>query len=422
MFTKTTTTTDGYPVTSDDNNKNIEGLSGVIVQTTEALLRLRGETAAASLATQLVRRFESLDEQGVTTYLNYLLTDLGPDADALNTAIESYRTDPSQDAIADLADATESPRLRLFRTVNTAEGGISCLLAMRGALVDRRKTMPELRPVERDLRHLLSSWFNRGFLELRQLDWQTPAHVLEKLIEYEAVHEIQGWDDLRRRLAPDRRSFGFFHPSLPDEPIIFVEVALTEGMASSIQTLLTTEPEAVSPDIDTAIFYSITNCQRGLAGISFGSFLIKQVTKRLQTELDQLITFATLSPVPGFAAWLSEHEPSTNTSDQTELEAACARYLLCARRGPLPLDAVARFHLRNGARLERLNWQGDTSDKGMAESHGMLVNYRYSGQDLEANHDALVLDGVVVAHPLVIGAAGDTVDPACVAEVPAGQI
>ena len=396
-------------------------IHGVMAQTTLALLRLRGEAAAASLASQLVRRFDALDTEGVDAYLTFLLAELGPDIAAVDAAIEAYRSEPSQDAIADLADTTESPRLQLFRRVNTAPGGISCLLNIRAALLERRKTMPELRPVERDLQHLLRSWFNRGFLELRQLDWQTPAHILEKLIEYEAVHEIQGWSDLRRRLAPDRRSFGFFHPSLPDEPIIFVEVALTHGMASSIQTLLTTEPAPIDDGTDTAIFYSITNCQRGLSGISFGSFLIKQVSAHLQNELPQLVTFATLSPIPGFARWLSEQDP-INVADQGELEAACAQYLLCARRKQLPLDPVARFHLRNGARLERLNFQGDTSDKGTAESHGMLVNYRYSGQDLEANHDALVLDGVVIASSLVIEAAGDTLDTACVAVSPAGVV
>ena len=396
----------------------MRNIDDVIQQTSFALLRLRGETAAQSLALQLARRFDVLDDAGVDIYLHFLLDQLGPDTAKVNAAIDAYAADPTQNAIAELADATESPRLNLFRLLNTAPGGISCLLSMRAALLDRRKQMPELRPVERDLHHLLSSWFNRGFLQLRQLDWQTPAHILEKLIQYEAVHEIQGWPDLQRRLAPDRRSFGFFHPSLPDEPIIFVEVALTTGMASSIQTVLTTEPEDVSPDVDTAIFYSITNCQRGLAGISFGSFLIKQVSALLKSELPQLDTFATLSPIPGFARWLAEQE-AVDVTNREELVAACAEYLLCERRGDLPLDPVARFHLRNGARVERLNFDGDTSEKGRRESHGMLVNYRYSGQDLEANHDALVLDGVVLAHPSVIAAAGDRIVSGCVAESPA---
>lgn len=394
-------------------------IDAVMQQTSRAMLRLRGEAAAEALAHQLTRRFEALDESGIDIYLHFLLDELGPDTVSLDAAIARYQLAPTQNAIADLADAAESSRLGLFRLINTTAGGISCLLLMRAALLGRRKTAPELRPVERDLAHLLTSWFNRGFLELRQLDWQTPAHILEKLIQYEAVHEIQGWPDLQRRLAPDRRSFGFFHPSLPDEPIIFVEVALTEGMASSIQTVLNTEPQPIDATIDTAIFYSITNCQRGLSGISFGSFLIKKVTALLQAELPQLDTFATLSPIPGFARWLDEQDPIDLTNPQA-LESACATYLLCARRGELPLDPVARFHLRNGARVERLNIDGDTSEKGQRESHGMLVNYRYSGQDFEANHDALVLDGVVLAHPSVIAAAGETLDPSCVAESPAG--
>ena len=393
----------------------------VIQQTTKALLQLRGETAAQSLAAKLVRRFADLDAAGIDTFLSFMLDELGPDMDAVRKAIASYSAQPGQNEIADVTDAAESKRLRLFRLLNTAPGGIKTLLAMRAALLDRRTEYPEFRPVERDLEHLLRSWFNRGFLELRQLDWTTPAHILETLIEFEAVHEITGWADLRRRLAPDRRSFGFFHPSLPNEPIIFVEVALTHGMARSIQVLLETVPVAISDETDTAIFYSITNCQRGLSGISFGSFLIKKVTARLQADLPQLITFATLSPLPGFAEWLATQDP-VDTNDRVELERACATYLLGARSRHLPVDPVARFHLRNGARVERLNWQGDISPKGCRESHGMLVNYRYSGQDLEGNHDALVLDGVVIASAEVISTAGSQVPKEMVAESPAGVV
>ena len=228
---------------------------------------------------------------------------------------------------------------------------------MRTELLARRRTHPELAPVERDLKYLLNSWFNRGFLRLEQLDWQTPAHILESLIRYEAVHEIRGWDDLRRRLAPDRRSFGFFHPALPDEPIIFVEVALVNGLAESIQDVIDAPtPEEMPSDVDTAIFYSITNCQTGLRGISFGSFLIKQVTERLSADLPELTTFSTLSPIPGFSAWLLEHHGDIDTTDQHKMEAVCAEYLVGERRRGLPLDPVARFHLRNGACVERINW------------------------------------------------------------------
>lgn len=397
----------------------------IIQQTTHALLRLRGETAELSLASQFVKRFAALDSEGVDTFFTFLLEELGPDEEAVSRAIEAYQTTGEQTALADLADAAESNRLHLFRRINVAPGGISSLLSMRTALLNRRHHRPELGPIERDLSHLLRSWFNRGFLELRKLDWETPAHILEKLIEYEAVHEIQGWSDLQRRLAPDRRAFGFFHPSLPNEPIIFVEVALTTRMASSIQSLLDSEPEPVSEQTDCAMFYSITNCQSGLRGISFGSFLIKQVTAELQAELPQIHTFSTLSPIPGFAAWL-ENEVSEGSpidiDDRAEVEAACARYLVGTRHKNLPVDAVARFHLRNGARVERLNWQGDVSDKGRRESHTMLVNYLYSGQDLEANHDALVLDGVIVASSSVISLADGAIDEGSVVESPSDVI
>jgi len=399
----------------------MRAIDHVVIETIRALLRLRGETAAQALAIQLVKRIVDLDEAGHATLFQFLLDELGPDTKQVDAAIASYQASPSQSTVADLAEAAESERLRLFRLMNTAPGGISCLLGLRAALLSVRREQPEFEPIERDLAHLLRSWFNRGFLELRQLDWRTPAHVLEKLIQYEAVHEIHGWSDLQRRLAPDRRSFGFFHPSLPDEPIIFVEVALTEGMASSIQTVLNTPPVEIESAVDSAIFYSITNCQRGLSGISFGNFLIKHVTQRLQAELPQLSTFATLSPIPGFRKWADEQD-QVDPTDPASLEAACAEFLLGARRRSLPADPVARFHLRNGARLERINIDGDTSDKGMSESYGVLVNYRYSGQDLEANHEALVIDGVVVASADVIATAGERVDPNLVTSVPAGAM
>lgn len=390
----------------------------VVCETVRALLRLRSETAARSLVTQLVRRLEELDADGTTTFLTFLLDELTPPKERVDAAIAQYQRDPNQVTLSELTDAVESPRLDLFRTINVAPDGIVCLLNLRCELLARRQSHPELAPVERDLGYLLRSWFNRGFLELRRLDWETPAHILEKLIEYEAVHEIRGWDDLRRRLAPDRRSYGFFHPSLPDEPIIFVEVALTEGMASSVQVLLDEEPVEVHAQVDSAIFYSITNCQQGLRGISFGSFLIKQVSEVLASELPQLTTFATLSPIPGFVRWLEAEGHDVDADDESELLERCATYLIGARRGLLPLDPVARFHLRNGARIERINWRGDTSPKGLGESHGLLVNYRYSDQDLEANHDALVLDGLVIASPEVIALAGDAAESLPVTESP----
>ena len=372
----------------------------VTASTARALLRLRGETASRSLAELVVRRYESMTDEQKTGFFQLILSDFGADRDAVDAAITTYQQDPNEANTVSLAQAADSQRLNLFRAINTATGGIGVLLDMRSQILSRRDSNPELAPVEQDLKYLLTSWFNRGFLHLEQLDWTTPAHILESLIRYEAVHEIKGWDDLRRRLAPDRRSFGFFHPALPDEPIIFVEVALTNGLATSIQEVIDSPPE-LDTAADTAIFYSITNCQSGLRGISFGSFLIKQVTENLRAEDPAITTFSTLSPIPGFAAWLDDQHPETDTEDQVEMESRCAKYLLTERRGNLPADPVARFHLRNGACIAQLNWQGDTSEKGMAESHGLLVNYLYSGQDLLANNEALTLDGVVCASPAV---------------------
>ena len=375
-----------------------DGVVSVTASTAHALLRLRGETAGRALAELVVRRYVSMDADQKTAFFEVLLNEFGADRCAIDAAISTYQSEPSEINTVALAEAADALRLNLFRAINTAPGGIGVLLDMRTELLARRSSRPDLLPVERDLKYLLSSWFNRGFLHLEQLDWTTPAHILESLIRYEAVHEIRGWDDLRRRLAPDRRSFGFFHPALPDEPIIFVEVALTKGLATSIQDVIDAPPPDLTPsDADTAIFYSITNCQSGLRGISFGSFLIKQVTERLSAEDLGLTTFATLSPIPGFAAWLADTHPDTDATDQVALSARCAEYLLTARRGTLPADPVARFHLRNGACIAQINTEGDTSEKGMAESHGLLVNYLYSGQDLLANNEALTLDGVVCA-------------------------
>lgn len=345
-------------------------LDHVLQATTHALLRLRAETAGQTLAMQALRRYAELDASGQTRFFRFLLRELGADRHAVASAISRYQDHPDEATLGDLAEATESQRLRFFRTLNIAPGGIATLLDMRAALLERGDSRSELVPVERDLAYLLTSWFNRGFLRLEQLRADSPEAVLEKLIEYEAVHEIRDRADLERRLAPDRRMFAFFHPALPDEPIIFVEVALTAGMADSIQTLLDAPtPSALPPDADSAMFYSITNCQSGLRGISFGSFLIKRVTERV------------------------------------------AHYLLAGRSGGLPIDPVARFHLRNGASVDRINWRGDTSPKGLAESHGLLVNYRYSGHDLAANHASLIDDGIVMAAPRVIAAAGQQVNP-----------
>src|SRR3979411_2368446 len=275
------------------------------------LLSERGEASGAQVARELHHVLRALDPDGGHSFQRYLATEFQPDKAALRAAAERYLADTTAEAAAALAQAADPPRQELLRRMNMAPGGTGALIAMRSELTAHLHDEPELKLLDADLRHLFASWFNRGFLELRRIDWQSPAAVLEKLIAYEAVHEIKGWDDLRRRLAPDRRCFAFFHPALPGEPLIFVEVALVQGLATAMRPLLARETDeeaaqAQATRADTAIFYSISNCQDGLRGISFGNFLIKQVVEELQAELPQLERFSTLSPVPGFRRWLMQ--------------------------------------------------------------------------------------------------------------------
>src|SRR5216684_216119 len=273
-----------------------------VKQLAAILLSERGEASGAQVARELHHVLRALDPDDRRSFQRYLATEFQPDKAALRAAAEHYLADSTAEAAAALAQAVDPPRQELLRRMNLAPGGTGALIAMRSEITPRLRGEPELKLLDADLRHLFASWFNRGFLELRRIDWQSPAAVLEKLIAYEAVHEIKGWDDLRRRLAPDRRCFAFFHPSLPDEPLIFVEVALCQGLASKIDPLLSVKtPGDDFARPDTAIFYSISNCQPGLRGISFGNLLIKQVVEELRAELPGLTCFSTLSPIPGFA-------------------------------------------------------------------------------------------------------------------------
>ena len=394
------------------------------------LLRTRGEASVVTLARAALDAFARLDEAGRREFFRFLGDELGPEAAALDRAVEAYREAPGPGTATALARAAEPPRRDLLGLLNTSPNGMSDLLAMREALLEALPELPELEPLDADFLYLLRAWFNRGFLEIRRIDWRTPAFVLEKIIEYEAVHQILDWGDLRRRLESDRRCFGFFHPSLPDEPLIFVEVALCRGLASSVQELIfgEVEPDAEA-EADTAVFYSISNCQRGLVGISFGNFLIKQVVHELALELPGLRRFATLSPIPGFRQWLAREAGQGGLADEgglgdiespdwppddlePRLLRLCARYLLNGKRGRQPLDPVARFHLRNGARLERLNWMGDPSSSGLAQSGGMMVNYVYDEAEVVANHEAFVNEGRIAHAPAV----------AALAEGPAAEL
>jgi malonyl-CoA decarboxylase len=397
------------------------------------LLSEKGEASGAALARALIDLYHGLATTDKSGFLLFLAENFTPDAEALRTAAAQYLAQPSPEAAGRLAEAAEPPRQELLRRINMGASGTATLVGMRETLQAALRHDPHLAPLDVDLKHLFSSWFNRGFLELRRIDWHTPASTLEKLIAYEAVHEIKGWGDLRRRLAPDRRCFGFFHPALRDEPLIFVEVALVNGLASAIEPLLAAEDSSAPIGTpDTAIFYSISNCQRGLRGISFGNFLIKQVVEDLKHELPSLNRFATLSPVPGFRAWLERRPPaeprpageaqseeSDGETSLTQLLAEpnwtadpaacaaveqpllrlCALYLTENNDGKGPLDSVARFHLGNGARLERINFLANPSPRGQKESYGVMVNYLYDPGKIEANHEAFVRHGHVARSP-----------------------
>jgi malonyl-CoA decarboxylase len=389
-----------------------------------ALLSGRGEASGVALARQGLDLYAASPAPARLDFFRLLAREFGPDPARLRQAWEAYERDPAApEGLHGLLRAVEPPRQQLFRRFNLAPGGTAALVHMREDLLWHLGAEPGLTAVDDDFAHLLGSWFNRGFLVLRRIDWSTPADILERIIRYEAVHAISDWNDLRRRVQPaDRRCFAFFHPSLVDEPLIFVEVALTREIPASIQDLLADGREILAPEqATTAVFYSISNCQPGLKGVSFGSFLIKQVVEELSRDLPGLETFVTLSPAPGFGAWLdrARGDPSVGVDpapfralrDTGEppppaaveglrpalLSLGAAYFLNAKTASGRPLDPVARFHLGNGARLERLNWPGDTSPKGLREAAGLMVNYLYDLRHIEANHEAFANDGVVVA-------------------------
>jgi malonyl-CoA decarboxylase len=393
----------------------------------EALLSGRGEASGIAIARDVFDGYRDLDAAGRQSFFAALARDYGPDREKLSQAIEIWRAQPSDDDASDLHFASEPRRQELIRRLNRAPGGTSELVSMRADLLSLMKDNKDLAALDRDVVHLLSSWFNRGFLVLRRIDWSTPANILEQIIRYEAVHEIRDWNDLRRRIDPiDRRCYAFFHPQLSDEPLIFVEVALTEAIPTAIAPLLAAERPLVPVErARTAVFYSISNTQKGLGGISFGSFLIKQVVEELRRELPRLDNFITLSPVPGFMTWLKQAEDVPVSDEERTLlenldkpdwfedaeltaqlrgvlEPLAAHYFLKARtsKGRL-IDSVARFHIGNGARLERVDWLGDLSPKGLRESAGIMVNYLYRLDDIEKNHEAYANQGEIAASSAV---------------------
>ena len=390
------------------------------------LLSERGEVSGLRLAREALSAYQSFDALTLDAFFDLLVKEFSPEPHEINRAIETYRQESSQTNLMRLRAVIEGPRPELFRRCNIAPGGTGMLVQMRHQLLRTLADHPERAGIDADLIHLFRSWFNRGFLVLRRIDWRTSALVLERLIRYEAVHQIQGWNDLHRRLEADRRCYAFFHPAFPDEPLIFIEVALTRGLSAKVQPLLDTNSLVIDPaTANCAIFYSITNCQEGLRGVSFGNSLIKQVVEDLGRELPRLRTFGTLSPIPGFRKWLDTSSDARNRSPQLtallarldgrdpqaplaisshlrdELIRSCAHYLLHAKHGKAPLDPVARFHLANGARLQRLNWLGDISENGAQQSVGLMANYVYHARDMDRNLEAYAKDyRIIAAHEL----------------------
>ena len=391
--------------------------SASLIELCEELLTGRGEASGVALAREILVQYAELTIGPRIAFFEALAHTFGHDHARIDSAIAAWRASPDSESASELNLAAEPRRLELFRRLNLAPNGTAALVRMREQVLDAMDHRDDLGVIDSDFVHLFASWFNRGFLVLRRIDWSTPAIVLSKIIRYEAVHEIQDWDDLRRRIdPPDRRCYAFFHPALVDEPLIFVEVALTREIPGAIAPILSDKREPVEPErATTAVFYSITNCQRGLAGVSFGHFLIKQVVEELSRELPRVSVFVTLSPAPNFAAWLKReraNEASMAVSEEDRdalagldaenwwlvpeiveaiedplLRAAAWYYMRARNQRGLPVDAVARFHLGNGARLEKLDWLGDTSEKALQQSYGLMVNYRYDLAYIEKNHE-----------------------------------
>jgi malonyl-CoA decarboxylase len=422
-----------------DGLRQDHALRGLLAEC-RRLLSERGEANGPAIAAGIVERIDALADEHRTRFFDHLARDFSPDPKAVLAAAQAYAQNPGAEQLMRLTQVSEAPRQELFRRLNRAPGGTAAIVRLRRALLERLPKQPQWQALEADMLHLLSSWFNAGFLQMRRVDWNSPAQLLEQIIHHEAVHEVDGWDDLRRRLQPDRRCFAFFHPQLPDEPLIFVEVALVGEMAASIAPLIDKKSVPLASDTyRVAVFYSISNCQPGLRNVSLGNFLIKRVADELKRELPQLRTFCTLSPIPSLLPWLAKDahfaelpgiKPAqvdraqqalavlrkacgddlaglTHAATLHNLPAAlhqalwrlAALYLVHVSATPRG-DPVARFHLDNGARLERLNANANLSSKGLKQSAGLMVNYLYDLARVESCHDRFVHGRVVHSRAL----------------------
>jgi malonyl-CoA decarboxylase len=406
----------------------------------ESLEGVGGEASARQRVAQLAELYRSLNDDGRKSFLGLLVREFGPDEQAIERASQAYlqaKHGERRNAESELRRSLASPRIRIFKQFNLLPDGVKLLVDMRADVLRFVSDLAAFEVLDDELGSLLASWFDVGNLELRRISWASPAMLLEKLVAYEAVHEIRSWKDLRNRLDSDRRCYAFFHPRMPDEPLVFVEIALTREMSDNIHGLLDESAPASDPHAaEAAIFYSISNTQEGLRGVSFGGFLIKRVVETLCIDFPRLKIFATLSPVPGFRRWLDERSQSRDPTLFSEAERErlrkaaetkdphdalarllvrgfaadasppaalkpsllhlSARYLVQEKGDSGPLDPVARFHLGNGARLERINWLADTSPRGVKQSAGLMVNYLYKLADIEENHEAYAREGRIV--------------------------
>ena len=367
----------------------------------------KGEISALSYSEELLDYLSQCDHKTLVSFFEYLEKDYDLEINSIEEVLKNYNKKKEYNFYKDIKKISESKRLEIFRRLNSTQHGTINLVKLREKLLDLLDKYPNFRKIDFDLSSLFKDWFNRGFLILKPIDWETPANILEKIIEYEAVHQIKSWDELRSRLEPDdRKCFAYFHPAMEDEPLIFIEVALTKNIPAKINEIL--DPNRLmikSQEATTAVFYSISNCQKGLQGISFGNFLIKQVAKDLQNNFENLSKFVTLSPVPGFSKWLKSidtnffnkiyNKLSTNKIQKSEaiLNENILKYFFISNRiDNLPNDPVARFHIGNGAILERINFLSDNSEKGLEQSLGFMVNYLYNLEEVEMNHEKYVVD------------------------------
>ena len=367
----------------------------------------KGEISALNYSEELFDHLSNCDHKTLVSFFEYLEKDYDLEIDSIQEILQNYNKKKEYNFYRDIKKISESKRSEIFRRLNSTQHGTINLVKLRKKLLDLLDEYPNFKKIDYDLSSLFKDWFNRGFLILKPIDWETPANILEKIIQYEAVHQIKSWDELRSRLEPeDRKCFAYFHPAMEDEPLIFIEVALTEDIPEKISQILNPDRLMInSQEATTAVFYSISNCQQGLQGISFGNFLIKQVAKDLQNNFKNLSKFVTLSPVPGFTKWLKSNESilfdkihnklSLNKIQKSEatLNKSILKYFYISNRlDELPNDPVARFHLGNGAILERINFSSDISEKGLEQSFGYMVNYLYNLEEVELNHEKYVVD------------------------------